>query len=734
MKKILLGTIIILSLFVNLYSYNQLQILDPQSWWSSSQGTIEEALITVRPQGIYVEYSMYLTFSARGNYNGWGHQDTLEVVLDFDLPQEAVVHDLWLWVHDDIMRAQIMDVWSASAIYEDIVDRRKDPAILYKKQGYSNYYPYEYEGYYELRVFPMAGDETRKVKLSFMLPADWMTDKISSSIPMNILQTSMNSVGNCKILFFPDEEWYNPRLNEHPEIEFLELNDPQVGQYFQADIQSIAMNGDLTLSFDSPMKNGFYFNCLNNGKRSPDADGDDNFYQFAFYPSEFLNVQSNQNLLLVIGYDVFNTSYQLDNIITNIKSAAMSYLDAADSINIVFSGINTDMISDNWVSASPENLNQLFNNLSSAEWRSYCNLPSLLSTAVNFLNNKGKNGKILLMSSSDNEGNYDVANSIIHDLRLQMDQNYPINVVDFCNENYNSYWINNQYYYGNDYLYINLTRITEGEYFNIRNDPSLDKLIANAFSVMEGFISSFDVYTGMTNGFCYNRYSSCEEGRIYLRTPVWQIGKYVGDFPFKMNFNGIFNSQTFSVNKEISVDQTALSDTLVAEVWASKHLLDLESQTQTNEVVNEIVNYSVKERVLSLYTAFLSLEPNDTLHPCIDCFDEWDLSDVEDSTAQNEELADTLLAQAYPNPFNAEVTISVTIPQVNVNDNIAFKIYDILGQEVKSFNDVVTAGKTRYGFVWNGKNNYGESVSSGIYFFVTKTGKEVKTIKLMMMK
>jgi Ca-activated chloride channel family protein len=109
--------------------FDQLWIQHPQQQFRQGQGTIEQAMISIRPQGLYMEYGLYLTFSARGL--SFTARDSVEVRFFFDLPAEAIVHDLWLWVGDEIVRAKIYDRWTASSIYENIVRRRRDPAILF---------------------------------------------------------------------------------------------------------------------------------------------------------------------------------------------------------------------------------------------------------------------------------------------------------------------------------------------------------------------------------------------------------------------------------------------------------------------------------------------------------------------------------------------------------------------------------------------------------------------------
>lgn len=84
----------------------------------------------------------------------------------------------------------------------------------------------------------------------------------------------------------------------------------------------------------------------------------------------------------------------------------------------------------------------------------------------------------------------------------------------------------------------------------------------------------------------------------------------------------------------------------------------------------------------------------------------------------------------YPNPFNPNTTISFTL----VNDEkVSLDIYNIKGQKIKSFFNTQLV-KGTHSVVWDGTDNMGKNVSSGIYFSKIKGEKTSSTHKMVLMK
>ena len=90
----------------------------------------------------------------------------------------------------------------------------------------------------------------------------------------------------------------------------------------------------------------------------------------------------------------------------------------------------------------------------------------------------------------------------------------------------------------------------------------------------------------------------------------------------------------------------------------------------------------------------------------------------------------TSLKGCYPNPFNPTTTISFSIKE---KAPVELVIYNILGQKVRTLvNQPLEPGE--HSIVWNGTDNKGRSVASGIYFYRMKAGNYSETKKMVLKK
>ncbi len=99
------------------------------------------------------------------------------------------------------------------------------------------------------------------------------------------------------------------------------------------------------------------------------------------------------------------------------------------------------------------------------------------------------------------------------------------------------------------------------------------------------------------------------------------------------------------------------------------------------------------------------------------------------STGVNDLLNPKLEMQNYPNPFNPTTMISFSLT-MEFTENAELIIYDVKGQKVKQFSDL----RNQTSVVWDGKNNNGKDVSSGVYFYKLKAGKFEQSRKMILLK
>lgn len=90
------------------------------------------------------------------------------------------------------------------------------------------------------------------------------------------------------------------------------------------------------------------------------------------------------------------------------------------------------------------------------------------------------------------------------------------------------------------------------------------------------------------------------------------------------------------------------------------------------------------------------------------------------------------LFQNHPNPFNPETTISFELEK-DSQTPVTLTIYNAKGQKVKTLlKESLVAGK--HVAVWNGEDDAGKTVSSGIYFYQLNVNREQSTKKMILLK
>jgi len=155
---------------------------------------------------------------------------------------------------------------------------------------------------------------------------------------------------------------------------------------------------------------------------------------------------------------------------------------------------------------------------------------------------------------------------------------------------------------------------------------------------------------------------------------------------------------------------------------------------KSNKFFPEIIRDSMGEFKLkydSLYKnlCILSSEYNSEIEDSDIYFMKKSLSDSTDII--NEEINESMfLSQNYPNPFNPMTTIDYML---NTPSMVNLTVYNLKGEKVKVLVEE-DQKEGRYQVLWNGKDDTGRRVSSGVYFYILKINEKELVKKMIMIR
>ena len=139
-----------------------------------------------------------------------------------------------------------------------------------------------------------------------------------------------------------------------------------------------------------------------------------------------------------------------------------------------------------------------------------------------------------------------------------------------------------------------------------------------------------------------------------------------------------------------------------------------------------------------LYFIHTGVEPGDYIYNVTAVYDgEWESEFSNDApvtvpTGVGDNLLPikTELTGNYPNPFNPTTTINFGLKEAG---DVTIMVYNIKGEKVRTLIDGQLEAKY-HSIVWDGKDNTGRNVSSGVYFYKMKAEKYSSTKKMILMK
>lgn len=666
------------------YNPEKLRIENVRSF-GGDRMSIDSVLLEIKPRGAFAEIGMYLNFSVRETIFQ-GSPDSLEMHMIFKLPPESEVIDMWLWVGDSIMEAGMYDKWTANSIYEGLVKRRIDPAILYKYKvlNFDSWGDIEpnsgvLDDHYMFRIFPIMSNLPRKAKITWLAPIEHvLSHEFSIPLPSNILNLSEREIQQCTFRYFPSDSLAIPVSEDFFNFSAVNLAEGPCYEAVYQNLTASEVPSMLKLRRPEPkIIQATTFQAAGDGEK---------YFEFDFNPALAFGLTDPKKFVFLVDFiGPINSNLSNEEVFDGLRQHLFSTLAEGDSINFLITGLShITYIAESWVAASRQNIDSLITLTSERLQNQYSDIPRLMNAGLQFIDENGKKGSLVLLSgTSAHWGSTNSMNTYNQILLESWNIRKPMHVLDFWKGG-NHFWIDNSLYSGNTYLYKLLTAAFGGSFHTVRESGYQEALLDFRAASSARF-SSVSV-TAQNSHFVYSTYSvfGGADQVLTFNDAFVLLGKYAGepDFILKVVYEVNDGNLVFA-EYPVNPNVIKTGDKTLPSLWAGRHLKSMYGGTQTTGIIQSIIQLSKRERVLSEYTAFLALEPG--MGPIADNnfnSDPGNLIDIEDRSMEEQDFS------IQPNPASgyAEISFQLESPEI-----VSVTLFNLAGAVVAQQDQVFYA-------------------------------------------
>ncbi|MBN1293034.1 MAG: PQQ-dependent sugar dehydrogenase [Candidatus Latescibacteria bacterium] len=208
---------------------------------------------------------------------------------------------------------------------------------------------------------------------------------------------------------------------------------------------------------------------------------------------------------------------------------------------------------------------------------------------------------------------------------------------------------------------------------------------------------------------CYNPSANCDSNGLEL--PVWEYDHSLGQ-----SITGGYVYRGSNVSELAGA--YIYADYVSGRIWSLRY---------------DGINPPVNEEILDteLFIASFGVDADNELYICAFNGKIYRFKPTASSVETEEGIPVSFsLAQNFPNPFNPSTAIRFNIPADN-QDNTSLRIYDFRGAIVRTFS-IQGIKPGIHSIVWDGTDNAGNAVASGLYLYQLQAGGFTQTQKMIL--
>jgi len=626
----------------------------------------------------------------------------LEGFYVFQLPQGANVNEMALWINGVRVPYVIKKREEAVVIYNEIVRRMTDPAIL-EQLG---------KNQFRLRIFPIEPYSSRRIEIQYLqfLPLNEGTIKYEFPLDMSDYTASPIEQVSVSIDLLSEFEIssLSTSVDQYPTAAVIT---PYSDRHYSIvyGVENVSFARDFALRF-AVARGDKHMQVLT--YTAPDSLHENPYYiLWVTLPDALPGGQQLQGRELTFVADV---SSSMEGVrLQQLKEALRAFVDSLttqDKFTIIAFSTGVIQFQDTLVFATPEQKVEAGHFIDRLAAIGLTNVDAALRQAVAKVYSDSLKSAIVFLTDGEPTWGETHADSILTHINHENTKGvriFPVGIGDDLDVT----------------LLEQIAQQTGGTLTLVSSEDSIAlttrTLVIRLFSpaltnstIDYSELFPFDVYPPSIP-------------TAFGGEQIIQTGRFEQAGPAMTRLTGSVGDQPFELHDSLTFADTSKSLISVSRYWGAQkilYLLDLIKQLgEVGELVDQVVALSIRYGVLTPYTAFLVVEPG-----------QGTVISVEDEETSVTEFT---LLQNYPNPFNPSTMIRYAVPGSGGGEPVLVRlvICDILGREVRTLvAEMQSPGM--YSVVWDGTGNSGIRVSSGIYIYRLTAGSYSSSKRMVLMK
>lgn len=629
---------------------------------------------------------------------------SVETIFIFPLPEDAVITELVYWVGGQRFVAEIRELQEARNAYNTKLRQWLDPALL----------EYLGDNLFRLSIVPVEPLSEVRTEITYVEPLRFDLGKVEYKFRLNTLELSSNPLETVSLTLDARsssnfKSFASPTHESSTATQIYKISDSHYTLQFGD--ENFYPTSDIVVRYELERED-VEVSLLTYKPAAADSFGTDSFFALWITPPD--SVADEEVIPKDIVFTVDVSSSMDGERISQAKRAMeefLNLLNPSDRFNIVTFGTFVEKFKTDLVPADATNIDEARAFVFQLHALGLTNIDEALTISLQqTYGSQTSNNLVFLTDGLPTWGETDADSIIAH---VQSNNTAVVRIFSFG--------------VGKEVsrtLLLNISRGNHGFARFISSDDSIALVVNNHFQRISKPVLR-DIAIDLGGLQSWDHYPK-DLPDLFWGSQILYLGLYNNSGVFNVKLTGSLSSEPFEYVKATAFPDTSGGHRFVPRIWAKtkiEHILELiEIYGETDELVNQIIELSLRFQILTPYTAFY-VDPDED--------DDGDLTDVNEDA--NNLPVDFALEQNHPNPFNPGTEIRYVLPNTQPSHHVVIKIYDILGRLVRVLVDEQKA-PGRHSVFWDGLDSNGNLASSGIYVYQIQAGSFLASKKMALIR